>query len=423
MIDTSVAHTTTASSVSSEEAKKNQLALYFLTAVMLINALAYGTIIPLLYPYAQRFGLDAFGLSLLFASFSLFQFIATPIIGKLSDIYGRRPLLIVSIAGTGLSLILFASATSVWMLFVARILDGITGGNMSVAQAVIADRLHGKERAKAFGMLGASFGFGFLVGPALGGLLSEISLTAPFWFAGVLAIVAAVFGYFFLEESLHPDHRRAHGDEPILDFRKLWTALKLPVLGLLILTVFFSSLSLNNFIIGFQSYTNDILKLSPRNIGLIFALSGVVNILMQAFGIKYLLKHFKNHETLILACEVIAAIFLTGLAFTVGVTWFVIVLFFFMVFNAPIGTIVSAMISDRTHGKEQGEMLGVSSSYLSLGQIIGPLMAGMVATRNVHAVFFVGGILMLVAYYFSYRASKHADLHATLSSQPSTIAH
>jgi multidrug resistance protein len=406
--------TDTASTVSAQEAAQNKKALFFLAAVMLVNALSYGTIIPLMYPYAQRFGLDAFGISMLFASFSLFQFLATPIIGRLSDIYGRRPLLLSSILGTGLSLMLFASATSVWMLFVARILDGITGGNMSVAQAVIADRIHGKERAKAFGMLGASFGFGFLVGPAIGGLLSEISLTAPFWFAGGLAILSTIFGYFFLEESLHPDHRRNHGDEPILNFSKLVTALKMPVMGLLILTIFVSSLAMNNFIIGFQSYTNDVLDLSPRNIGLIFALSGVVNIIMQGFGIKYLLMHFKNHERLVLVSEIGAAIFLASLAFTTGVTWFIILLIFFMFFNAPIMTVVSSMISERAHGKEQGEILGVTNSYMSLGQILGPIMAGLIATRNIHAVFFVGGVLMLVALFISYQASIRADLHAKI---------
>lgn len=404
--------TTATPAITSEETTKNKYALYFLAAVMLINALAYGIIIPLMYPFAQRFGLNAFTISLLFASFSLFQFISTPIIGKLSDIHGRRPLLLLSILGTGLSLILFASATTVWMMFLARILDGITGGNMSVAQAVIADRIHGKERAKAFGMLAASFGFGFLVGPALGGLLSEISLVAPFLFAGGLAIAATIFGYFFLEESLHPDNRRSHGDEPVLNFGKLVTTIRKPVVGLLILTIFMLSLAMNNFIIGFQSYTNDVLNLSLRNIGLIFTLSGLVNVLMQAVGIKYLLTHFKNHERLVLSCEIGAAFFLAALAFTSGVTWFIIVLFFFMLFNSPIMTIVSSMISERAHGKEQGEILGVSNSYMSLGQILGPIMAGLIATRNVHAVFFVGGILMLVALYISYKAAAKADLHA-----------
>lgn len=396
------------------EEKKNKRALFFLAIVMLVNALSYGTIIPLMYPYTQRFGLDALGLSLLFASFSLFQFLATPIIGKLSDIYGRRPLLLYSLLGTGLSLALFAMATQAWMLFVARILDGITGGNMSVAQATIADRLHGKDRAKAFGLLGASFGFGFLIGPAIGGLLSQISLTAPFWFASVLAILATIFGYFFLQESLHPDHRSSHGDEPILNFYKLITALKTPVRGLLFLTVFVTSLAMNNFIIGFQSYTNDILDMSPRDIGLLFAASGVVSIFMQGFGIRFLLTRFKNHEAVVLVSQIGAALFLSALTFTSGLTAFIVVLFCFMFFSSPISTIVSSMISDQAHGKEQGEVLGISNSYLSLGQIFGPIIAGAIATRNPHAVFLMGGFLMLIAFAISFRASAKAELHAKL---------
>ena len=171
---------------------------------------------------------------------------------------------------------------------------------------------------------------------------------------------------------------------------------------------------MNNFIIGFQSYTNDVLNMSPRDIGLLFAASGVVNIIMQAFGIKYLLKHFKNHETIILVAEAGAALFLASIAFTTGITWFVILLFIFMFFNAPISTIVSSMISERAHGKEQGEMLGISNSYMSLGQIIGPIIAGLSAIRNIHAVFFVGGVLMLVAFWVSYTASAKADLHAKI---------
>ena len=172
--------------------------LIFLSILMLVNALAYGVIIPLLYPYAKTFGMTPLGLSLLFASFSLFQFLFTPIIGRLSDVYGRRPLLLFSILGTGLSLVMFGMSQSIWQLFVARIIDGITGGNMSVAQAVIADSIKGPERAKAFGMLGASFGFGFLVGPAIGGFLSQYSLSAPFFFSAGLAVISTIFVYFFL---------------------------------------------------------------------------------------------------------------------------------------------------------------------------------------------------------------------------------
>lgn len=180
----------------------NRTILSILGLVMVINALSYGTIIPLLYPYAARFGLSPLGTGLLFSTYSLFQLLATPIIGKLSDRFGRKPLLLGSLFGTSVSLALFASATTVPMLFVARILDGITGGNISVAQAVITDTTSGRERTKSFGIIGASFGVGFLLGPALGGIMSAYSLTAPFWLAASIAFAGSIIGWIVLPETL-----------------------------------------------------------------------------------------------------------------------------------------------------------------------------------------------------------------------------
>lgn len=201
------------SSQLSKEAKNTVLIL--LAVVMLVNALSYGTIIPLLYPYAARFGIGPLELGVLFASFSVAQFIATPIIGRLSDKYGRKPLLLMSLFGTSLSLGLFAIAWSAPVLFIARILDGITGGNITVAQAIIADTYPPEERSKGFGILGAAFGFGFLFGPALGGVLSAINITAPFWFAAGLAAVSSLIGYFILPETLSDKNRRTVTNEPL----------------------------------------------------------------------------------------------------------------------------------------------------------------------------------------------------------------
>ncbi|MEX0896061.1 MAG: MFS transporter [Patescibacteria group bacterium] len=403
---------TARSALPPDQTDSHKRTLVFLAVLMLINALSYGTIIPLLYPYASRFGIDPLGLSFLFASFSLFQFLATPIIGRLSDIYGRRPLLLLSLLGTSLSLAFFASATSVLMLFLARILDGITGGNMSVAQAVIADRVEGKERAKAFGLLGASFGFGFLIGPAIGGLLSEINITFPFWFAAGLALTATIFGYFFLEETLDDKNKKVRGDEPFFDFKAFVGVLKRPVMGMLMLTVLIISLAQNAFFIGFQSYTVDVLMLSPREIGLLFAASGLVNLLMQAVGIRVLLRKITNHEHIILGAELGAAALIGALGFISNFSMFVAFLFVYMMFSGPILTIISGMISERASSKEQGGLLGINASYMSLGQIGGPLMAGVVATYSIPGVFILGLVLFLVAFGVSLRASRKADLQA-----------
>ena len=258
--------------------KTKNATLLILVVVMLINSISYGIIIPLLYPYAERFGIDPFGLSILFAAFSLAQFLATPIIGRLSDRFGRKPLLLFCLFGTGLSLALFAVSTSFWMLLVARVLDGITGGNNSVAQAVVADTTEGPERAKGFGMLGAAMGAGFLIGPALGGVLSGISLTAPFWFASILAIAGTVAGYFMLQETLPATAKNRVEHEPLFNFHHIYQALFTPVVGLVLLISFIATIGGNMFFIGFQSFTVDVLALNPTQTGLLFALFGLVSI-------------------------------------------------------------------------------------------------------------------------------------------------
>src|SRR5260221_5162841 len=147
----------------------NKLTLGIISFIAVVNMLGYGIIITIMYAYVARFGINALGIGILFASFSLAQFISTPIIGRLSDRFGRKPLLAYSVLGTAVSFLLMAVAKSASVIFLARTMDGISGGNISVAQAVISDSTEPKERAKWFGILGAAFGFGFVFGPAIGG--------------------------------------------------------------------------------------------------------------------------------------------------------------------------------------------------------------------------------------------------------------
>lgn len=366
---------------------------------MLVNALSYGTIIPLLYPYASRFGLSPFGLSVLFTSYSLFQFLATPVIGRLSDRYGRRPLLLISIFGTAVSLALFAAANSLWLLFVARILDGITGGNMAVAQAVIADTTSGKERAKSFGMLGASFGFGFLIGPALGGFLSTITLATPFWFAAGIALLATLMTAFLLPETLQPSAQKVQKSEPLFDFKHLFTALFTPVLGVLFVYTLLTTLGLNMFFIGFQTFTVDVLALSANHIGGLFALAGLVSIIMQAGGIGYLLKLLPSKRKLLMVMTPLAAVAVSALAFIDQYLLFSVTMLLFMAAQSPFSPLTSGVISERTAAEDQGAILGINQSYMSIGQIIGPLVAGAIGSQSVPLIFIGAALVFVFAWY------------------------
>jgi multidrug resistance protein len=367
--------------------------LLILSLVMVVNAMAYGIIIPLLYPYAIRFGIGPLGLSLLFASFSVAQFIATPIIGRLSDKYGRKPLLLMCLFGTGLSLAMFATAGNFLMLLVSRVIDGVTGGNISVAQAVVADTTSGKDRAKAFGMIGAAFGFGFLVGPAIGGILSPFGLTVPFWFAAGLSWVGTLLGIIFLKETLPKTQRLEAKREPMFNFKSLYTALRSPTTGLVLGLSFITMMTLNIFFLGFQSFTVDVLALPPSQIAMLFAMFGLVSMLMQLFGLKYVLKWIPSNRAVLFYSLAGSAVVLLLLSLTRSLVPFTAILFFHMIFNAPPNPVLTALISERTNEEDQGAVLGINQSFVSLGQIVGPLIGGLTAARlSVPAVFIVTGL-------------------------------
>ena len=177
------------------------LLIIFLT--IFVNLIGFGIIIPLLPFYAETFGASPLVIGLLFAVFSLVPAVAAPVLGDLSDRYGRRPVLIFSLLGTVVSFVMLALAHSVTMLFVARIVDGLSGGNISTARAYVADVTEPKDRARAYGLIGAAFGLGFILGPALSGVLAKVSYTAPIWAAAALTLVATAMAWLWLPETVH----------------------------------------------------------------------------------------------------------------------------------------------------------------------------------------------------------------------------
>lgn len=370
--------------------------LLVLMFIMLINAIAYGTIIPLLYPYAQRFGLSAAGLGVLFASFSLAQFLATPVLGRLSDKYGRKPVLLICLFGTSVSLAMFASATSIPMLFIARLIDGVTGGNISVAQAVIADSTSGEERAKAFAMLGASFGVGFTLGPAIGGVIGAYGLTAPFWFASALALVGTILGIIILKETLPPE-KRQDSHQPLFHFKSLFQALFMPLTGLVLFLTLISSIAQNGFYIGFQAFTVDQLRLNTAQIGLLFTTFGIVNILTQMVGVRILLDKVKSKATIVTVSALISPLFMIALMFATSLTVFIPIMILFAISTSPLVAVLTGLLSERTKAEDQGIVLGINQSYTSLGQIIGPLMAGLVGKFfGIPSVFIFSALVLWI---------------------------
>src|SRR5438552_5219095 len=218
--------------------KRSPLVVIFTT--VFIDLVGFGIVIPVLPFYAEgsRFNASPRTVGLLFASYSIMQLIFSPILGRLSDKHGRRPVLLISIIGTGVGFLILGFATTLWMLFVGRILDGITGGNISTAQAYIADITTKENRAKGMGLIGAAFGLGFVFGPAIGGILSRWGVNVPFLFAGGLCFANALLLYFTLPESVTPDHPACTSAATGRGWRQLITSLKNPRLGY-VLTIYF----------------------------------------------------------------------------------------------------------------------------------------------------------------------------------------
>ena len=268
--------------------KRSPLFVLYLT--VFIDLMGFGIVIPILPLYAQDFQASPMVIGWLTGIYSGMQIIFTPILGRLSDRFGRRPVLLISIAGTAVGFALMGMAQSLTLLFVARILAGITGGNISIPQAYIADVTAPEKRSHAMGMIGAAFGLGFTFGPLIGGVMSQISYGAPFFFAAALSVVNAVLIYLLLPESLSREHRAKPHDEASTAevFRHGRGAMFVLVVatyffliaGFAIMTTLFALFTAKRF--GYDAHAN----------GYLFGFVGLVSIIVQGGLIGRLVKRF-----------------------------------------------------------------------------------------------------------------------------------
>ncbi|GIW61303.1 MAG: tetracycline resistance MFS efflux pump [Patescibacteria group bacterium] len=370
--------------------------LLIIAGIALINSLGYGIIIPILYSYSLQFGLNDFENGMLFAIFSLCQFLATPFIGRLSDKYGRKPLLLLSLSGTALSFFLAAFAPNALFLFIARALDGITAGNIPVASAVISDTTNERERAKGFGIIGASFGFGFIFGPAIATLTLSYGMNMPFIIAGVVSLITVIFTAVFL-----PETNRYIGQVEkkhilqILDIQKLATAIKDEKIGITLLLSLLYNIAFGLFIFTFQPHAVKTMGLSANIISLIYTIYGIVGIVTQVLLVPRIVKNFGERKSLILCFALVTLVF----AGMYKVSAFSVFVFLSIVFGFANGfflPIIQTLLSKEVDAKSQGSVLGLNSSYVSLGMIVGPVLGGVIATLSIPLPFIFGSIITLV---------------------------
>jgi MFS family permease len=381
--------------------------LWILVLVCVINSLGFGIIVPVLYTYGKTFGLTGTTLGVLTASFSVAQFFATPILGSLSDKWGRKPLLVISLAGTCISFLLFAEARLLWILFAARILDGLTGGNVSVAQAMVADTATPQNRAKRFGILGSSLAFGFVIGPFIGDVFNKISPQAPFFFAAAISLIGTLLAAFLLQETNPTSKQTRLNFDDRFKFKTLITTIRRPTIGTAVSTGFFLTMAQFTMIIGFQTFSVDVLKISPLTMGFFLAGFGICGIIMQ-LSVPFFIKTFSSKQMILLMSTVLcfAAMFISG--FISLLIPFSICLCIYGLFNGLRNPMLNAIIADNIDHSEQGKILGINQSYASIGQTVGPLTAGVAAAISVHSIFFLSSFYILVAFLLCFRLKSKA---------------
>jgi multidrug resistance protein len=346
-----------------------------------VNALSLIALILNIYHYGKHFGLSDFQTSFLFAIYALSQFIAAPIIGKLSDRFGRKPLLIISLAGTVIANLVVGTAGNSLVLFAARFLDGITGGNISVAQAIITDITKPQERARAFGLFGASLGIGFVVGPLISYFTTQLSLGAPFLASSFFATIALILTIWLLPETLKEP---APATEPIFDWdlmRKMLSGFSIPGVGALLMVTFLTGTTFGMFTFGFQAYFLKVLDRDLPSFDLLFFSFGVFGALMQTKGIKLLTKKFSATQIMFMGLFFRSACFLL-MPVIPNVAYFVTISLIFSIFNSLIQPMISNLISLNSKPSEQGMTAGLNAAYLSISTGLGPVIAALLIDKR-----------------------------------------
>ena len=341
------------------------LLIIFLT--ILVNLIGFGIIIPLLPFYATTFGASPLMVGLLFASFSLAQLVASPLLGAWSDRWGRRPILIFSLLGTVVSFVMLALAHSLAMLFAARVVDGLSGGNITTARAYIGDIATDENRAKSFGVLGAAFGLGFIIGPGLGGLFAHISYTAPIWAAAAITVVATLLAWFWLPETVHRVDAVAGSPWKALrdlsgraDLRRLFAIDFLYWGSFAVYQTTFALFGAHRF--GFDA----------AHTGYLLAAFGFLGVIVQVVMVGPIVKRLGEKQTLMVGL-IFAALGWGGSAMTHSMWMFIALLVPGAIGIGLCNPSLVSLVSGAAGRFEQGRVQGAAGALESLGRTLGPI--------------------------------------------------
>lgn len=372
--------------------------------IVLIDMLGFALIVPLLTFYADSFGATELQTGLLVSSYALMQMIGAPILGRLSDKYGRRPVFLISIFGTFIGFLILGFANSLWWLFASRILSGLTAGNISVAQAYIADVTDEKNRARGMGMIGAAFGIGFILGPAIGGTLSVYGFAVPAFVAAGLTFINLLAVFFWLPESLTEERRAELASQKKADvsFGALFAALQRPLVGPLLWVRFGFAVAFNSFQTVFPLYVLYKFDLNAQQTGYILAYLGVVLVIMQGGVIGPLSERFKESNLLVIFLT-FALVGMIGWAVTPSVTLLLVAMFPMAVGAGSFNALINSAISKSVTREEIGGMLGLGAGLESSTRVVMPALASyLLGAYGPSAPGYLGSVVMAIVVVYAY---------------------
>lgn len=384
--------------------------LIIIFVTVFIDLIGFGMVIPILPYYAntEPFLATPFEIGILVGVYSLMQFFFSPILGRLSDKYGRRPILFISILGSAVGYFVIGFAETLVLVFVGRIIGGITGANISTAQAYIADITTRENRAKGMGLFGAAFGVGFILGPAIAGILSKYGVHVPFYFAGALSLANAIALYFILPESLKPGAAE-HLAERKGRIAEIFESLREKEFGVINLVFFLLVTAFSIMTYAFVLYTAFRFDYKPEENGYLFAYIGVIAIVTQGVLFDRLVKKFGESPLIAVGCLLmVVSLFAVPFIGPVsgGLAALLIGTAVLSIGNSLASPALTSLASKGADDRDQGRTMGILQSGASLARVAGPLLGGVLLNNAVNAMddstlqrtFWTAAAIMFVAF-------------------------
>lgn len=378
----------------------NRKALILVIVISILNVAGFGIIIPVAPFLIARYVSDpnqlGMTVGLLTTIYAVCQFAAAPGLGALSDRFGRRPILLICLLGSAVGFLLLGIGGALWVLFLGRIIDGITGANMSVSFAFIADVIPPGKRGRFFGMMGAIFGIGFIVGPAIGGVLARLGVEVPFYAAAALTFLNVIYGFFFMPESLPKEKRSQLKVAALNPFSALASVLSVPQLRWLLIAFFLFEVPFTALSVNIGLLAKDNLNWDAAGIGVIFATVGITDIFVQGLLLQVLLRKLGEGTVAIggLLLEIVGYIFMASVVLFASPVPMMIGTIMLAMGDGLLGPSLNGLLSRAAGAEAQGRVQGGSQSMVSLAQMIGPFLGGLMYANIGHASPFLSGVFI-----------------------------